>query len=122
MRERLLATIAASREREHELVAMCDDSPPPEPGVWTAKDHLAHLAAWRIYAADVLDAGRTGGQAPLMAHEIDATNARIYADNRDKGADQVKADARSSYETLEAAIAACSEQDLLKPHPRSPTA
>jgi tetratricopeptide (TPR) repeat protein len=122
MRERLLATVAAAREREHELVAMCDDSPPPEPGIWTAKDHLAHLAAWRLYAVGVLDAGRTGGEAPKMAHEIDAANARIYEENKDKSADQVKADARSSYTALEAAIAACSEDDLTKPHPRTPNA
>ncbi|OLC27208.1 MAG: hypothetical protein AUH40_01945 [Chloroflexi bacterium 13_1_40CM_65_17] len=122
MRERLLATVAASREREHELVAMCDDSPPPEPGVWTAKDHLAHLAAWRMYATGVLDAGRTGGQAPQMTDEIDAANAHIYEANKDKTADQVKAEARASYDSLEAAIAACSEEDLNKPHPRSPSA
>ena len=121
MRDRLLATVAAAREREHELVAMCDDSPPPETGVWTARDHLAHLAAWRLYAAGVLDAGRTGGKAPQMADEIDAANARIYEDNKDKSADQVKAEADASYATLEAAIVACSEDDLAKPHPRSPT-
>ena len=32
-----MATIAASREREHELLAMCDDSPPLEPGLWFSK-------------------------------------------------------------------------------------
>jgi tetratricopeptide (TPR) repeat protein len=122
MRERLLATIAASREREHELVAMCDDSPPPEPGVWTVKDHLAHLAAWRTYAAGLLDAARAGGDAPRVEDDIDAANARIYAVNRDKSADEVKADARSSYDALEAAVAASTEADLVKPHPRVPGA
>lgn len=122
MRERLLATVGASREREHELLAMCDDAPPQEAGVWTVKDHVAHLAAWRVYAAQVLDAARTGGDAPQMESEIDATNARIYAANKDKSADEIMSDARSSYDQLEAAIAACSEGDLLKPHPRSPGA
>jgi tetratricopeptide (TPR) repeat protein len=122
MRERLLATIAASREREHELVAMCDDSPPPEPGVWTVKDHLAHLAAWRTYAAGLLDAARAGGDAPRVEDDIDATNARIYAVNKDKSAEEVKADARSSYDALEAAVAASTEADLVKPHPRVPGA
>src|SRR5216684_3302185 len=101
MRERLLATIAAAREREHELLAMCDDSPPPEPGVWTVKDHLAHLAAWRIYAARVLDAARTGGEAPQREDDLETTNARIYTTNKDKSAEDVKSEARSSYAELE---------------------
>ncbi len=122
MRERLLATIAAAREREHELLAMCDDSPPPEPGVWTVKDHLAHLAAWRIYAARVLDAARTGGEAPQREDDLETTNARIYTTNKDKSAEDVKSEARSSYAELEAAITACSEDDLMKPHPRAPGA
>ena len=123
MRQRLLVTIKASREREHELMAMCDDSPPPEPGVWTVKDHLAHLAAWRSYAAGVLDAVRTGAaEAAPDLGETDPANARIYAAYRDTSADEVKSEARLSYDTLEAAIVACSDEDLLQPHPRSPGA
>src|SRR2546428_11094131 len=57
-----------------------------------------------------------------MADEIDAANAHIYEANKDKTADQVKAEARASYDRLEIAIAACSEEDLNKPHPRSPSA
>ena len=119
---RLLATITASREREHELLAMCDDSPPSEPGLWTVKDHLAHLSWWRAYAAGVLDAVRSGSELPEVAGDEDEQNAQIYAANQDKGADQVKSDARASYDQLEAAIAASSEEDLLKPHPRYPGA
>lgn len=122
LKDRLLSTIAASREREHELLAMCDDSPPPEPDVWTVKDHLAHLTWWRIYAAHVLDAARTGSDPPLVADDDDVQNTEIYAANRENAADDVKEGARSSYHTLEAAVSACSEADLLKPHPRAPDA
>lgn len=123
MRERLLSTVAASREREHELLAMCDDSPPREPGMWTVKDHLAHLSAWRIYAAQVLDAVRTGRpQDAPDEDEIDDKNQRIYDASKDKSADDVKNEARSTYHTLEAAVAACSDDDLGKPHPRAPRA
>ena len=114
-----MATIAASREREHELLAMCDDSPPLEPGLWTVKDHLAHLTAWRNYAAQVLDAARKGVPAPKMGDDEDATNASIYAATHDKSAEDVKASARSSYDALEAALAACSDEDLAKKHPNS---
>jgi tetratricopeptide (TPR) repeat protein len=112
LKRRLLATVAASREREHELLAMCDDSPPPEPGLWTVKDHLAHLTEWRVYAAQVLDAVRTESTEPDLGDDLDATNARFYVANKDKTADEVKSQSRSSYETLEAAIAACSDEEL----------
>lgn len=122
MKARLLATITASREREHELLATCDDSPPKEAGLWTVKDHLAHLTAWRMYAARMLDAVRTGAQPPNVADDEDEENALIYEASKDKSADEVKSDARSSYDALEAAIAASSEEDLVKSHPRSPKA
>jgi tetratricopeptide (TPR) repeat protein len=122
LKTRLLVTVTASREREHELLAMCDDSPPKEPGLWTVKDHLAHLTAWRMYAARMLDAVRTGAQPPSVADDEDEENARIYEATRAKPADEVKADAQSSYVALEAAIAASSDEDLVKPHPRSPNA
>ncbi len=122
LKQRLLSTIAASREREHELLAMCDDSPPPEQEVWTVKDHLAHLTAWRIYAARVLDAVRTGSELPHVGDDDDEQNAEIYAATHEKLADDVKEEARSSYHTLEAALSACSDEDLTKPHPRAPGA
>jgi tetratricopeptide (TPR) repeat protein len=122
LKQRLLATVAASREREHELVALCDDSPPAEPGLWTVKDHIAHLTAWRLYAAAVLDSVRNGTTAPPVGDSDDNENAQIYAATKDKSADDVKAEARSSFDALEAAIEACSEADFTKPHPRAPKA
>ncbi len=121
LKPRLLATIAASREREHELLAMADDSPPPEPGLWTVKDHLAHLTWWRVYAAEVLNAVRTGSKLPDVEDDDDVQNAQIYAANKDRTADAIKTDSQASYDQLEAAIAASSEEDLLNPHPRYPS-
>jgi tetratricopeptide (TPR) repeat protein len=118
LRHLLLEIIAAAREREHEFLALCDDSPPPEPGLSTVKDPLAHLTAWRLNVAQLLDSGRTGTEAPRMDEDVQASNARVYAANKDKAAELVKSNARAAYDRLEAAIAACSEEDLLKPHPR----
>jgi tetratricopeptide (TPR) repeat protein len=121
-RERLLATIVAAREREHELLTLCDDAPAPEPGLWTVKDHLAHLTAWRTYAAQMLDAVRTGAALPPAADSEDERNAEIYAANLDKSADEIKSAARFSYDDLQAAVAASSEEGLATPHPRYPNA
>jgi len=115
IKQRLLAAVAAASEREHELVTLCDDAPPPEPGLWTVKDHLAHLNEWRRYAAGVLDAGRTGSEPPNLGDEIDTANARIYEDNKDKTADEVKSEVRASNDKLAAAIATCTDEVLIGP-------
>jgi tetratricopeptide (TPR) repeat protein len=99
---------------ELELARASDDSPPAEPCRWTARDHLAHLAAWREYAASVLDAVRTGAPAPVVADE-DERNAEIYAETRGLSAAEVADRAERSYERLERALDACSDADLLKP-------
>jgi hypothetical protein len=49
-----------------------------------------------------------------MDEDARASNARVYAANKDKTAEVVKSNARAAYDRLEAAIA----EDLLKPHPR----
>ncbi len=82
LRQFLLDTIGSAREREHEFLALCDDSPPPEPGMWTVKDHLAHLTAWRTNVAQLLDSVRTGTEAPKMDEDVQASNARVYAASR----------------------------------------
>src|SRR5260370_27976171 len=101
-------------------MTMADDSPPTEPGLWTVKDHLAHLTWWRMYAAEVLDAVRTGSELPDVADDDDVQNAKIYAANKDRSAEAIKTDARASYDRLEAAIAAISQENLNKPPPWYP--
>jgi hypothetical protein len=118
LRQRLLVTIGAAREREHEFLAMCDDSPPAEPGLWTVKDHLAHLTAWRVNVAQLLDAGRTGSEPPSMDENVQAANERVYAAGRDVSAEEIKSSAHAAWDLVQGAVAACSDEDLLKPHPR----
>jgi len=55
----------AGRDKEaSDLIPHVDDSPPSQPGRWTAKDNLAHLSAWRLTAAAELEAVRTESQPP----------------------------------------------------------
>lgn len=112
--------VAATREREAELVALCVDGPADPNGHWNAKDHLAHLTAWRNRGADLLEAVRTGGVPPEKVESDDGQNAKIYAATRDRSLDEVKREARASWDKLTAVIEACSETDLNKPHPHSP--
>src|ERR1700693_1824984 len=67
LKRRLLQTLAASAAREGELHRLSGELPPADPDQWAAKDHVAHLAHWRRYAAQVLTAVRTGATAPDAA-------------------------------------------------------
>lgn len=97
-----------------------DDGPPPEPGRWTVKDTLAHLTAWRVHTTAVLDAAHTGRDAPEPIDDFDSENANIYAAARALPAAAVIDSARRSWESLNDAVEACSEQVLRSPRPRRP--
>jgi tetratricopeptide (TPR) repeat protein len=115
---RLLMT-AASEKEASDLAPHVDDSPPAQPGLWTAKDNLAHLSAWRLTAAAELAAVRTGSPAPAsVSEDIDESNARVYEMTRDHPAASVLDEARRSWATLAAALEACTEEQLLKPRIR----
>ena len=118
MKERLLSAIASARAREAELEDLSVDEPADPAGRYHAKDHLAHMAWWRARSADLIEAVRTGDQPPPSV-ESEVQNAVTYEENRDRAADGVKRDARASWEELTEAILACSEEDLLKPHPHA---
>lgn len=100
---------------------MCVDAPSDPAGRWHAKDHLAHLAAWRLRGARTLDALRIGVDPPPPV-EDDEQNAVFYAEYRDCSAEEIKALARESWRAVQAAIEASTEDDLAKPHPREPDA
>ena len=105
IREALLVALAAGREMEAALVAVCDDAPPARPDAWTVRDHLAHIAHYREHAAAVLDAARTGGPAPADAEaELDERNARILAENRGVSAAEAVERASASYGVLVRAV------------------
>lgn len=94
------------------------DAPADASGRWSPKDHLAHMAWWRVRNADLITAVRTGGQIPPSV-EDDAQNELIYRASRDRLAADILAEARSSWDFLIAAIEACSEADLFRPYPHA---
>jgi hypothetical protein len=122
IKETLRLLLRAGREKEEsDLVPHVDDSPPAQPGRWTAKDNLAHLSAWRLTAAAELEAVRTGIPAPAsLSVDIDENNANVYEATRHQPAASVLDDARRSWTTLADAVEACTEDELLKPRIRRP--
>ena len=67
----------------------------------------------------LVEAVRRGGEPPPNVDD-DAQNAIIYETNRDRPAAEICADARESWDRIEGAIKACSEDDLMRPHPHHP--
>lgn len=116
MKEKLLEALAETRRREAELEALCSDTPPDASGRWRPQDHLAHLNAWRERETQVIEALRTGGALPP---EVDGEqrNTEIYLATRDQCCADAIAGARRSWDSLEAALEACTDEDLGRTRP-----
>jgi hypothetical protein len=119
LRERLVQSLEAAQAKEAVLLALCDDSPPPEDGRWTVKDNIAHLNTWREHAAHTLDAVRLGNpvEGPMNESDLDPRNAEIYEAHRHDSAADVRAAHAETYVALIKAVRACTEDDLLRERP-----
>jgi tetratricopeptide (TPR) repeat protein len=115
IKETLRGLVEACRERETADLVPHVEEPPASRGAWSPKDNLAHLSAWRLIAAEELDAVRRGGSGPELTDELDAHNAKIYDEHRDLAPAKVLERASASWAELLAALGACSEEDLQKP-------
>lgn len=122
MKEELLRVIADARGREQELVRLATDMPSDPDGRWNAKDQLAHLAWWRDRDGRLTDAVRTGSSPPPAVgsregQEEGRQNALIYEMYRHRPLTEIRQAATSSWDSFWAAVEACSEGDLQRPHP-----
>lgn len=111
VKPQLRRTVEAAQDQERVLAELCDDASAGIDGRWTAKDHVAHLSAWREHAARVLDGAVRGEEQPEDL-DIDTQNARIHATYRDQCARDVLAAAHASYGLLLATIDATTEAVL----------
>jgi hypothetical protein len=125
-RDDLLESIRAERASWHALLDEVGEVRMEQPGPmgdWTFKDLVGHLHGWRERTIARLEAGPGGEPAtPWPAHltdtdEIgtDEINDWIYEQHRDRPLRDVLADAERSFERLEAAVKALSDEDLTTP-------
>jgi hypothetical protein len=86
---------------------------------WSAKDHIAHVAAWerRLLAEMQGDerGARFGVDEAAFDGSTDDLNALIYERHRDESAATVREEFRASGEAVHAAFAALSDADLMRP-------
>jgi hypothetical protein len=94
-----------------------------EPGVagaWSAKDIVAHLAAWRRRTVGRLEAVANGRPEPAPTwpadlHEDDEINAWFHARDRDKSVREVLAESSGVFQQLVSAVAKLPEDALGDP-------
>jgi hypothetical protein len=87
---------------------------------WSAKDHLAHVAAWERRLLGEVEgdqvAARFGlDEAAIANAETDVINAMIHARYRDDSPATVRAEFRAAGEALQALMAGMSDADLMRP-------
>ncbi len=78
-------------------------------GEWSAKDLMAHVTFW-----ESLMVARLGGPKPAVewAGDVDATNAAVYAANRERPLADVRRDFDAVHRDLVARVEALSDDDL----------
>lgn len=84
---------------------------------WSAKDHLAHLAAWRRALAAVLTRGdMAAALGARLGLSVDEINAAIYDRARDSPLGEVLGDFRQAHQRVLAALAPLSIAELSLPY------
>lgn len=117
LRASLVEGLRACRDTEREVFAALDpvarDAPGPDGG-WSAKDNLAHLAAWRRRQVAKMAAFRAGGPEPELpgGDDLDATNAVFHAERAEWDWARVDADADASADALIAEVQAAGDDAL----------
>jgi hypothetical protein len=111
----LLDAVRAATSAEHDVfaaIAPGDRDVPAADGGWSAKDVLAHLAAWKGHQVARMQAIREGRDEPADGGETDAINAVIHAERAAWPWDRVLADAEATSSALIAEIEAASDATL----------
>jgi predicted RNase H-like HicB family nuclease/uncharacterized damage-inducible protein DinB len=120
-RAHLLARLAAERAGLLEqLVGLDENALTQEPvvGGWTAKDLLAHIAAWDRWELREMMRMRAGEAPDLSAvQDVDAYNAAVVAAWRERTLTEVLAELREARATWLVWLGALSEEEFFRHRP-----
>jgi hypothetical protein len=88
---------------------------------WAVKAHLSHLAAWERAMLFLLQGrprheGLGVSEQLYLNDDVDAVNAAIYEQTKDRSLDEAVADLRTTHEQLIWEIEARSDTDLQQPY------
>ena len=117
MQSRLLNLMSTVYTQEKQFAASFQASEPGSRGSlehWTAKDNLAHIAAWRNLLAGNLEAVRSGRQ-PVRSPADDEVNAEFFMAHQHDSWEQVISEGNQAYETLVDELLRLGEAELDNP-------
>jgi len=120
LRSDLLNLLQHAYEREQDFLAGLSEQTRAECGLpddWSAKDLIAHVAAWKERTVCELTALAKGQPAPEFG-DLDEFNARVFADHRDLDWERVVSTLELTHRQLCDAILATPDELLVRP--RSP--
>ena len=111
----LLDLLKQAREVEMQFVEALSDEQRARSGTledWSAKDVIAHIAAWKARMADNLLAV-SEGRPPTETGDGDRENARFFEVYRDQTWEQVLGGAAGAFQRLLARVEMLGEQELV---------
>jgi hypothetical protein len=119
----VLTLVVESRAAVEAAIAGRSPEELSRPGAdgWSAKDHLAHIAAWQR-SLEALLAGASRSAAIRMddgayqRSDTDALNAHIFAAHHDEPLDAVLTELRAAHEAVVAHLERMTTDDLYRPY------
>jgi tetratricopeptide (TPR) repeat protein len=115
IKPRLLELLNRARAEEQAMIASLSDDERAATGTlehWSAKDIVAHNAAWKARMVDRL-AAAVADEPPATPDDTDQINAEIFEAHRTQPWSEVLAESDRAYTTLVERTQAMNEDDLV---------
>lgn len=118
-KDTLIEQIRAGREEITALWRGVDEAellrrPGPQED-WSVKDLIAHLTYWEQHMINNVKMLLKGESPEYVSDNLDAINARVFEDNKDRSLADIQADYERSLGEVIAQIEAMSEDDIYNP-------
>ena len=120
-KDEMLTALRDSRARLEAALQGLSEAQMMDPGVmgdWSVKDLLAHMTAWEAEAVRILARARAGQStqpAATSEAEMNALNAKLYKENKNRPLENVLADFHGVHKQLLRQVEALSDADLNRP-------
>ena len=114
LKPKLLDLLQRARKEEQAFVSnLLDDERAAEGTLeqWSAKDMMAHIAAWKERMAQNL-AAVARGEAPRRTEDIDEANAEIFEEHQHRSWAEILEYAKQAYRMLVETVQAMDEEKL----------
>ena len=115
----ILKAIRTEHEKLEGALAQIGEDQMLQPsfeGGWSAKDLLAHITFWEQRTLNRIKAGLRQSPPPKISGSVDAINARVFEENRDRPLSDVLRDFHQSYQDFVEQAEALTDEDLTDPH------